>query len=78
MCPEWTVGDLATEFCERYLRRERKNPREAELVIQANIVRYWRTRPAKSITRRDGVLLLDKVVDRDAPVMANRVGALLS
>lgn len=73
-----TVGDLAKEFCDRYLRRERKNPREAELVIEANIVRYWRTRPAKSITRRDGVLLLDKVVDRGSPVMANRVGALLS
>jgi integrase len=73
-----TVGDLAKEFCERYLQLERKNPREAELVIQANIVRYWRTRPAKSITRRDGVLLLDKVVDRNALVMANRVGALLS
>jgi integrase len=73
-----TVGDLAKEFTERYLRRERKNPREAELVIEANIARYWRTRPAKSITRRDGVLLLDKVVDRGSPVMANRVGALLS
>jgi integrase len=72
------VGDLAKEFSQRYLRRERKNPREAELVIDANIVRYWRTRPAKSITRRDGVLLLDKVVDRGSPVMANRVGALLS
>ena len=73
-----TVGELANEFSERYLRRERKNPREAELVIDANIVRYWRTRPAKSVTRRDGVLLLDKVVDRGSPVMANRVGALLS
>jgi integrase len=73
-----TVGDLAREFTERYLQRERKNPREAELVIEANIARYWRTRPAKSITRRDGVLLLDKVVDRGSRVMANRVGALLS
>jgi integrase len=73
-----TVGDLAKEFCERSLRRERKNPREAELVIEANIVRYWRTRSAKGITRRDGVLLLDKVVDRGRPVMANRVGSLLS
>ena len=30
-----TVGDLAKEFCERYLRRERKNPREAEFVIES-------------------------------------------
>jgi integrase len=73
-----TIGDLAKEFTERYLRRERKNPREAEFVIDANIVRYWRTRPARGITRRDGVLLLDRVVDRGSPVMANRVGALLS
>jgi integrase len=73
-----TVGDLAKEFSDRYLRRERKNPREAELVIEANIVRYWKARPAKSVTRRDGVLLLDKVVDRGSRIMANRVGALLS
>jgi hypothetical protein len=38
----------------------------------------WRHRPAKGITRRDGVLLLDKIVDRGAPVMANRVCALLA
>ena len=45
-------------------------------MIETNIVRYWRTRPANSITRREGVLLLDKVVDRGSPVMANPVGAL--
>jgi integrase len=73
-----TVGDLATEFSTRYLQRERKHPREAELVIQGNIVRYWRHRAARSITRRDGVLLLDRIVDRGAPVMANRVAALLA
>ena len=73
-----TVGDLADEFSKRYLQRERNHPREAELVIEGNILRYWRHRATKSITRRDGVLLLDRVVDRNAPVMANRVAALLS
>jgi integrase len=76
--PALTVGDLAREFIERYIRRERKRPREAEQVIENNIVRFWATRAANSITRRDGVLLLDKIVDRGRPVMANRVGALLS
>jgi hypothetical protein len=69
---------LAKEFCQRYLQRERKHPREAELTIQADILRYWPHRPAKSITRRDGSRLLDRIVDRDAPVIANRVCALLS
>jgi integrase len=73
-----TVGDLAEEFAKRYLRRERKNPREAELVLEGNVLRYWRKRAARTITRRDGVLLLDRVVDRGSPVMANRVAALLS
>jgi integrase len=73
-----TVADLAKEFIERYLYRERKQPREAELSIQTNILRFWRNRPAKSITRRDGVLLLDRIVDRGSPVMANRICALLS
>jgi integrase len=73
-----TVGELAQEFIERYIRRERKNPREAEFLIENNILRFWRHRPAKGITRRDGVLLLDKVVDRGRLVMANRVGATLS
>jgi integrase len=73
-----TVGELAQEFATRYLRVERKHPAEAERVIEVNIVRHWRTRDAKKITRRDGVLLLDKVVDRGRAVMANRVAALLT
>jgi integrase len=76
--PQLTVGDLAKEFIDRYVYRERKQPREAELSIQTNILRYWRNRPAKGITRRDGVLLLDRIVDRGAPVMGNRICALLS
>jgi hypothetical protein len=76
--PALTVADRAKKSSQRYLQRERKHPREAELTIQANILRYWRSRPAASITRREGVLLLDRIVDRNAPVMANRVAALLS
>jgi integrase len=73
-----TVGELAAEFIRRYVQRERKRPVEAEQTIEANILKTWRHRPAKSITRRDGVLLLDKIVDRGSPVMANRVAALLA
>jgi len=73
-----TVGELAAEFLRRYVQRERKRPDEAEQTIERNILKHWRHRPAKGITRRDGVLLLDKIVDRGAPVMANRVSALLA
>ncbi|MBS0579100.1 MAG: tyrosine-type recombinase/integrase [Proteobacteria bacterium] len=76
--PVLTVGDLAQEFTVRYLRVERKRPEEAEQAIEGNILRHWRTRDAKAITRRDGILLPDKIVDRGSPTMANRVSALLS
>ena len=73
-----TVGDLADEFLRRYIYVERKQPRDAELIIKANILKLWKHRPARDVTRRDAVLLLDKIVDRGSPVMANRVAALLS
>lgn len=76
-----TVGDLAEEFLKRYVYIERKRPEEAEeaeQTITANIVKPWKHRLAEEITRRDAVLLLDKIVDRGAPVMANRVAALLT
>jgi integrase len=72
-----TVGELAEEFLKRYVYRERKRPEDAARTIEQDILKHWRHRPARAITRRDGVLLLDKVVDRGAPVMANRVAALL-
>lgn len=72
-----TVGELAEEFLKRYVYRERKRPADAARTIEADILKHWRNRPARAITRRDGVLLLDRVVDRGAPVMANRVAALL-
>ena len=73
-----TVGELAQEFLKRYIYLERKQPRDAELMIERNILKYWKDRPAAQVSRRDAVLLLDKIVDRGAPVQANRVAALLS
>jgi integrase len=76
--PALTIGDLADEFLKRFVYRERKRPEEAEQILRANILKPWQHRPVKDITRRDAIVLLDKIVDRGSPVMANRVGALLS
>lgn len=37
-----------------------------------SVVKRWATRKAKEITRRDVIKLLDEIVDRDAPIQANR------
>lgn len=73
-----TVGDLAQEFLKRYIFMKRKDPLAAQRLIELNILKPWRHRPLSSIKRRDGILLLDKIVDRGAPVTANHVAAILS
>jgi integrase len=76
--PEPTVLDLCREFLERYIYRERKCPEAAERLIEVNVLKYWEHRSVKEVTRRDAILLLDRIVDRGAPTSANRVAALLS
>jgi len=72
------VADLAAEFLNRFVYRERKRPAEAEQILRVNVLKAWRNRAARDITRRDAIVLLDRIVDRGSPVMANRVAALLS
>jgi integrase len=63
--------------------KPRKRPEEANALLQTNLVKakiddkLVGTMKAQAITRRQLVRLLDAIVDRGAPVTANRVHALL-
>lgn len=46
-------------------------------MLKRDILRSWRERDARSITPREVVDLLDEIVDRGAPVLANRTARLL-
>lgn len=72
-----TVGHLADEFLERYVRPNRKRPEETEEHLKRDILRKWKERDARSITPREVVDFLDEIVDRGAPVTANRTARLL-
>lgn len=72
-----TVGHLAEEFLERYVHPNRKRPADTEAMLRRDILRAWRERDARSITPREVVDLLDEIVDRGAPVVANRTARLL-
>lgn len=50
--------------------------KERERILAAELLPEWGRRPAASITRRDVVLLVEKIARR-APVMANRTLALV-
>jgi integrase len=57
--------------------RPRKRPEVAESLLKANLVDKIGTEKARDVSRRQLIQLLDDIVDRGAPVTANRVYSLL-
>ncbi len=72
-----TVDQLIDEYLARHAARKRSGDQD-KANLEREIRPEWGKRKAKSITRRDVILLLDKIADRGAPVMRNRMAALLS
>ena len=67
-----TVQNLADEYLEKWARPRKKSAAEDERILRKDVLPAWGTRKAKSITRRDVILLLDTIVERGAPIAANR------
>jgi integrase len=72
-----TVDYLITEFVERHLRPRRKRPDYAEDILDRDVLPEWKGRDARTIEPHEVIELLDKIVDRGSPVMANHVAGLL-
>jgi integrase len=70
-----TVKDLLDEFWEKELS-EKKTGNEQWRLVQKDVLPKWGKRKVADITRRDAVILLDKVRER-APVGANRLQSVL-
>ena len=73
-----TIEHLYSEFMERHVRPTRKRPEYAAELLTKNVLSEWPGRDARSITPREVIELLDKIVARGSRVVANRVAALLS
>jgi integrase len=70
------ADDLVDAALEQFIRRHvrpLKSAREAERLLRREILAPWKGRPLASITRRDVHKLIDGVLDRPAPILANRV-----
>lgn len=70
-----TVQDLLDEFYEEELGKTPSGD-ERKRLVDKDAIPTWKNRKVSSITRRDAVLLLDKVRKR-APVTANRLQGVL-
>lgn len=72
-----TVEQLADQFIKRQLRRDRKCPEEAERILRKDIIPRLGELKIDEVTRRDVVRAIEAIVDRGAPVMANRATSIV-
>ncbi len=72
-----TVSDLAAEYLERWAKPHKRSWAEDQRILEKDILPAWHNRKAKDITRRDVITLLDRIVDRGAPIVANRTLAVI-
>jgi integrase len=72
-----TVEDLVASYLERYARPRKRSASEDERILRKDVLSGWRGRKVKDITRRDVVMLVNGVVDRGAPIQANRTLTIL-
>jgi integrase len=73
-----TFGELAHDYMERHAKREKRTWREDQKTLDRDLLPAWASRKARSIERADVRDLLDRIVERGAPIMANRTKALIS
>lgn len=68
-----TVAKLVTEWYTNYAEKNRKKPRQIKQQIEADIIPLLGHLALEKIQTIDIAKALDKIVDRGAPVHANRV-----
>jgi integrase len=69
--------DLAAQYLDMYAKVHKKSWREDARLLHHEVLPNWGRRKAFDITRRDVIALLDHIVERGAPIQANRVLALI-
>jgi integrase len=72
-----TIADLVADYLERYARPRKRSAAEDERILRKDILPRWGARKVNSITRRGVVTLRNDIVDRGAPIQANRTFGIL-
>jgi integrase len=73
-----TFGELAQVYLERHAKAKKRSWREDERALNRDLLPGWRNRKASEIERRDVIAILDGIMERGAPILANRTRALIS
>lgn len=75
----FTFRELAAEYMERHAKPKKstRSVAEDQRQLDKDVLPAWGDVPVSEITKRDVIDLLNRIVDRGAPVMANRTRALV-
>jgi integrase len=73
-----SFGSVAALYIERHAKVKKRSWREDARILDHDILPAWKDRPARDISRKDVIALLDAIVARGATIQANRVRALVS
>jgi len=72
-----SVEFLAYEYVQHFVIPGRDSPDYVIRVLKKDVLTEWKGRDARTISAREVVELLDKIVERGSPVMANRTADIL-
>jgi len=72
-----TVSDLSQEFLEKWCKPNKRSWMFDQRALTKDILPIIGKKKAADVTRRDIVLLLDRIVDRGAPALAGRTLAVV-
>jgi hypothetical protein len=76
-----TVQELVDEYLAKWARSRKRSAAEDERCLNSDVLPYWKHRKAKSITRREVIVCLDRVTVRKlchVPFASSRTTALPS
>jgi integrase len=66
-----TVADLVDEYLKKHAMVNKKSWKEDQRCFAKDVLPFWGQRKAADIKKRDVVLLLERIVERGSPIMAN-------
>lgn len=66
-----TLAGLVTDYIEKHAMVKKRSWKKDQAILNRDVVPAWGKRKAKDITKRDVVLLMDEIIGRGAPIMAN-------
>lgn len=72
-----TFGELAETYIAEYAKPRKRTWRDDNRLLKNEVLPTWKPRSAREITRADVRELIEAVAARPAPILANRLRALL-